>query len=67
MTDKNIEIFYDEILIDKDHLKAVKYKIGDEKIWIPKSQIRAEDLVKQTITLPFWLIKAKGLESYGDD
>ncbi|MFH2033655.1 MAG: hypothetical protein ABIJ26_02995 [Candidatus Margulisiibacteriota bacterium] len=64
MSDKTIEIIHDGILIDREHLRAVQYKFGSEKAWIPKSQIKAEDLVKQTVTLPEWLVITKGLEGY---
>jgi len=64
MNDKATELIYDKILVDKEHLRAVQYQFGDIKEWIPKSQIRAEDLLKQTITLPEWLVIAKGLEAY---
>ena len=62
MSDKEFELTYDEILIDKDNLKAIQYKFGDEKVWIPRSQIKGENLIDQTLVLPAWLVKAKGLE-----
>jgi DNA-directed RNA polymerase subunit E'/Rpb7 len=58
----NGEIIYSEILRQTD--KAVQYRIDKMKVWIPISQIRNEDLVKQTVTLPMWLIEADGLEDY---
>jgi len=64
MSDKVVELIYDDILIDRPHLQAIQYKFGDEKVWIPRSQIKNEDLVKQTLVLPEWLIISKGLEAY---
>ncbi len=62
--DNEVEIIYDEILLDKENLKAIQYKFGDVKAWIPRSQIKDEDLVKQTVTLPEWIVISKGLEAY---
>jgi len=55
-------IIYDEILRQTD--KAIQYKIGDDKPWIPISQIEHEDLGNHIVALPMWLIEAKGLEGY---
>jgi len=55
-------IIYDEILRQTD--KAIQYKIGHDKPWIPISQIEHEDLGNHIVKLPMWLIEAKGLEWY---
>ena len=56
----NGEIIYDEIMRQTD--RAVQYRFNKTKVWIPVSQIKEEDLVKQTVILPMWLIKNDGLE-----
>jgi hypothetical protein len=56
------KIMYDDIL--RQTKKAIRYKVGDEKVWIPISQIQHEDLIDQMIELPIWLIHEKGLEDY---
>lgn len=62
--DRRNELIYDDILKDGNHLKAVWYRFGQKKVWIPKSQILREDLVKQTVTVPEWLMKENHLEMY---
>ena len=60
----NSEILFDDILKDERHLKAVWFKFGKKKVWIPKSQIINEKLYKNTITIPDWLVKANHLEMF---
>lgn len=60
----NRELWYDDILMDGSHLKAVRYKFGTKRVWIPKSQIIKEDLIKQTVTVPEWLMRNNHLEMY---
>lgn len=62
METRDGELIYDELLRQTD--RAVQYRFDKTKVWIPISQIRDEDLVKQTVTLPMWLIEADGLEAY---
>ena len=56
------EIIYDEIIRQTD--RAIQYKIGDVKIWVPISQIKHEDLGNHIVELPMWLIESDGLEAY---
>ncbi|MFH1083387.1 MAG: hypothetical protein V1751_08355 [Pseudomonadota bacterium] len=58
------EIIYDKILMDRPHLKAIRFDFAGNKIWIPRSQIKNHDLMKQTVDIPQWLIEADGLEPY---
>lgn len=55
-------LIYDEILMQT--VKAVQYRFDKKKVWIPISQIKGEDLLKQTVELPMWLIHEDGLEGY---
>lgn len=57
-----MKIIYDEI--KKQTQKAILIQCGDDKFWIPTSQIQSEDLVGQILEIPEWLAIKKGLEQY---
>jgi hypothetical protein len=50
---------HDGVIRETD--KAKLFKIGDEEVWIPKSQI--EDEGDEVVAIPTWLSEAKGLRS----
>ena len=52
------------VLAETDLAILVTEEIGNEKHWLPKSQIDSQDWEigkVHTITLPRWLVEAKGL------
>lgn len=55
---EEITLDYDEIERETDG--AYLFKIGDEKTWLPKSQIRVYEKSRR-IYLPQWLAYEKGL------
>jgi hypothetical protein len=55
--DEPVEITYDTQLADTD--KALLFRIGDAKVWIPKSQITSHN--GKTFEIPEWLAVAKEL------
>lgn len=57
MSDETVEVTYDETITET--AKAFLFKIGDSKVWIPKSQIVSDD--GGTIEIPEWLAVAKEL------
>lgn len=59
---KTIKLIYDEL--GRQTVKARQFSFDGVMHWIPKSQIVAEDLVLQSISLPGWLVETKGLEMY---
>jgi len=62
MTPKEVILLYDGQL--RDTGRARLFKFGDEKAWIPESQILWEDREANEILLPEWVVVEKGLEGY---
>ena len=46
------EIVYDEIVLDRDDLGAILFRIDDEEIWVPRSLI--SELGDQSFEVPEW-------------
>ena len=57
MNQRAVEVFYDEVVKETD--LARYYRIGDELIWLPKSQVVETEPF--TIEIPYWLAYEKGL------
>jgi len=58
MQEEQMELEYDNIL--KETISAVLLVIEGDEYWMPKSQIIL-DKKDQTIELPIWLAKQKGI------
>ena len=54
----DVGIEFDDI--EKETDAALMIVIGDEKIWLPKSQVRLYEK-KKKVYLPEWLAQSKGL------
>jgi hypothetical protein len=60
MGDATVEIDYDERVFETD--MAVLFDMGgDEKVWIPKSVIMAEDEAARTAEIQEWWAEQEGL------
>lgn len=57
--DSVVEIPYDEHVHETD--KACLFAIGDEEVWIPKSQIQDWFPSDNVFSIPEWLAIEKGL------
>lgn len=54
-------VIFDEIV--KQTKKGLRVRFDDNRVWIPLSQIRKEDLSWHILDLPDWLIREKGIEA----
>jgi len=52
-----VEINFDDV--EAESVAAKLFKIGDDKVWIPKSQISEE--TDYTFTIPQWLAEEREL------
>lgn len=65
MSRELVEVYYDEENEDRETDLAWLFVIGDDEVWIPKSQIEKEErgrLGDGTVWIPEWLAIEKGLE-----
>jgi len=62
MTPKELIVIYDGQL--RDTGRARLFKFGDDKVWIPESQILWEDEEANELLLPAWVVVEKRLEGY---
>lgn len=53
------DIEYKEILQRTNN--AIRFLIGEKKVWLPKSQIEFDKSTLNTINIPRWLAEKKGL------
>ncbi len=56
---------YDELVVDTG--KALLIRWGDQKEWIPQSQILSHDLEASTLRLKYWIVEQKGIEDLIED
>jgi len=56
---ERVEIPFDAIIHQTD--KAVLFDVGDEEVWLPKSQIESIDETGKNVTIPVWLATEKEL------
>lgn len=54
-----VDIPFDEIV--HQTTKATLFDVGDEEVWLPKSEIREIDEAEKHVTIPVWLATEKGL------
>lgn len=54
-----VDIPFDEIIHQTP--KAVLFDVGDEDVWLPKSEIREIDEAEKNVVIPVWLATEKGL------
>lgn len=59
MDDNLVKIDFDEILAESD--EAYRFQIGDDKYWIPKSQVSTIFTKKKIIYISEWIAEKKGL------
>lgn len=59
----DVEIPHDGVVLDEDQYDAVLFKIDDEEVWLPRSQITEFD--GETVTIPGWLAKDRDLDPGG--
>ena len=53
-------VYLDHQGVKKETDMAKLYDLGDQQVWIPKSQIKDEN--DEIVAIPRWLAEAKGLE-----
>lgn len=61
-----IAIQYDRIIGEKETTKVFLFLIDGKNIWLPKSQVEDIRETEKVVVIPFWLAKAKQLETYGE-
>lgn len=57
-------IFFDSLEHETD--LAYLLRFDEEKIWLPKSQVKDFDVLDRTLSIPRWLMEEKGLEGYNE-
>lgn len=61
--DEEVEVYVDEVI--KETTDAFLCRIDDDKVWLPKSEIRDGEVSsegdKGNVTIPEWLAVEKGL------
>lgn len=62
MTAKELIVAHDGQLRDTGRVRLIKF--GDDKAWIPESQMLWEDEEANELLLPTWVVIEKGLEGY---
>ena len=59
---KTITLVYDEIGCLT--AQAILFLFGDDKAWIPKSQITDLDEKMKTVDIPLWIAEEKEIEDF---
>ena len=49
-----VTIDYDDIVLDRDDLGAVLFRIDDDEVWVPRSKIQMRDEEDKTFEVPEW-------------
>ena len=63
MGTRNLKLAY--LKIGMSTKKAIQFYFGETRfVWIPKSQIKENNLIDGFLILPEWLIKEKKIEKY---
>ena len=59
-----ISVQYDRIIDSRETKLAYLFIIDNKEIWLPKSQVEDIRETEKVVDIPYWLVKAKGLECY---
>lgn len=65
MTDDLQTIVFDALEHETD--LAYLLRFDDQKVWLPKSQVKDFDVLDRTLKIPRWLMEKQELEGYGEE
>ena len=57
---EGVYIQHDGIVLDEEQYRSILFKIDDDDVWLPRSQIVEFD--NESVTIPRWLAEERDLD-----